>query len=216
MKTGLCSDNLNRQIDFVESILGETTKKPVQLHLVNTSVPLLSIGDSDSEEDIKSIFRTALKIDVAQRHQPDASIPKQQAWFAGSSSYFQKVLGQCNMLQLVHEMYRIHISSHDPLTQNISALISLVHKHIWRCRLLFDGLDTNSGKQIFVINSRCLSLWAADADGKLQLVEFEKLWCFTKVSAKMAASKLLQKEAEVMLLTQEISTLQQDLQGAFL
>ena len=216
VKTGLCSDNLNRQIDFVESILGETTKKPVQLHLVNTSVPLLSIGDSDSEEDIKSIFRTALKIDVAQRHQPDASIPKQQAWFAGSSSYFQKVLGQCNMLQLVHEMYRINISSHDPLTQNISALISLVHMHIWRCRLLFDGLDTDSGKQIFVINSHCLSLWAADADGKLQLVEFEKLWCFTKVSAKMAASKLLQKEAEVMLLTQEISTLQQDLQGAFL
>ena len=52
------------------------------------------------------------------------------------------------------------------------------------------------------------------ADGGLSLIEFEKLWCFAKVSTRIAASKLLQKEAEVMLLTEEITTLQQHLQGS--
>ena len=52
-------------------------------------------------------------------------------------------------------------------------------------------------------------------DGGLQLREFEKLWCFTQVITTMAASKLLQNEAEVMRLTLEIDTLEQSLQGVF-
>ena len=194
VQTGLCSNELDEQIDFVRLVLGPMEQKEALTQLLNTSVPLLSIGDSDSEDDVRSILHAALKVDVSQREQPDIITPT-GSWFEpGGNRYFQTVVERCVMLQHVHEMYRIEAKSSDPLTQNVSALVTLVHMHIWKCRLLFDGLDANQ-------------------DGGLQLVEFEKLWCFTSVSARLASSRLLQKEAEVMLLGQEIDVLSQDLQG---
>ena len=220
VKTGLCSNNLDEQVEFVTAALGEMSRDEAQTLLLNTSVPLLSVDDSDSEEQIRSVFCTALKVGVAQCCQPDVHIPKQQLWHAGlarsGNRYFQKVVNHCDLLQLVHQMYRVDIVSNDPLTQNISALIALVHMHIWRCRLLFEGLDINSGKEAkpyWLQQHTSLSLFGAD--GGLELSEFEKLWCFAKVSARMAASKLLQKEAEVMLLAEEVDTLRQQLQGGF-
>ena len=91
-------------------------------------------------------------------------------------------------------MYQIDQSSGDQITQNTSALITLVHMHLWRCRLIFNSLDVNT-------------------DRALQLVEFEKLWVFFTVSARLATSQLLQREAEVMLLRIEIGELEQSLQG---
>ena len=196
VRTGICSDDLTEQIEFVQNILGEMSKKEAELHLLNTSVPLLSADNSDSAEHLKSILCASLQVGVSQRQQPTVHIPN-QTWFTGKGNRsFQSLLSQCEMLQLVHQMYQIDQSSTDEITQNVSALITLMHMHIWSCRLIFSSLDVNE-------------------DRGLQLVEFEKVWVFSTVSARLATSQLLQAEAEVMLLRIEIDQLEQTLQGAY-
>ena len=192
VKTGLCGDDLEEKIQFVQDALGAMEREEAELHLFNTRVPLLSVDDLDSEEQIRTVLHTALAINVTQYSQPN--VPK-ESWSDTGNRHFQDLVGQCSMLQLVHRMYQIDIASKDEITQNVSALLTLIHMHIWRCRLIFDGLDVNS-------------------DGGLQLVEFEKLWCFTAVSARLAASELLQREAEIMLLAIEIDELEQSLLGS--
>ena len=193
VQTGLCKDSYDEQLAFVRSVLGDISNEDAHAHLYNTGVPLLTVDSSDSDDSIKNVLSTALKINAVQCDRPEVLIP-QDPLSIGGNGHVQNVLQACNVLQLVHEMYQIDSASQDPITQNVSALISLVHMQIWRLRLLFDGLDINK-------------------DGGLQLVEFEKLWCFNIVSTRLAMSTLLQKEAEHMLTTIEIESLEQDLAG---
>ena len=193
VQTGLCKDSYDEQLAFVRSVLGDISNEDAHAHLYNTGVPLLTVDSSDSVDSIKNVLSTALKINAVQCERPEVLI-RQDPLSIGGNGHVQNVLQACEVLQLVHEMYQIDSASQDPITQNVSALISLVHMQIWRLRLLFDGLDINK-------------------DGGLQLVEFEKLWCFNIVSTRLAMSTLLQKEAEHMLTTIEIESLEQDLAG---
>ena len=196
VKTGLCADILDEQLSYVRSVLGEMSNTEAHKYLYNTSVPLLTVDESDSNTCTHTVLATALRITALQCNRPELSIPVEDGSSSGNK-YVQRVLMACDMLQLVNEMYQIDIASDDPVTQNVSALISLIHTQTWRLRILFDSLDINQ-------------------DGSLQLVEFEKLWCFTTVSARLAASELLQKEAEQMLLVKEIELQEQELAGIYL
>ena len=69
-------------------------------------------------------------------------------------------------------------------------LLSLVQLHKWRLRDLFSALDRNE-------------------DGLVELVEFDRLFALYNASASIAASHLLQNEAEGLLLDQEIQQLEE-------
>ena len=69
-------------------------------------------------------------------------------------------------------------------------LLSLVQLHKWRLRDLFSALDRNE-------------------DGLVELVEFDRLFALYNANASIAASHLLQNEAEGLLLDQEIQQLEE-------
>ena len=105
-----------------------------------------------------------------------------------------KNITHSSLLQQVHEMYTIDCARLDPITQMVSALISLVHMHAWRIRVIFDALDSNR-------------------DGFVSLLEFDQLWALQKASGMVASSTLVQNEAECMLVQSEIQEQRQLLQG---
>ena len=68
--------------------------------------------------------------------------------------------------------------------------MSLVQLHKWRLHNIFNTLDRN-------------------ADGLVGLVEFDRLFALYNANASIAASYLLQNEAEGLLLDQEIEELEE-------
>jgi len=69
-------------------------------------------------------------------------------------------------------------------------LLSLVQLHKWRLRNIFNALDRNE-------------------DGSVGLVEFDRLFALYNANASIAASYLLQDEAEGLLLDREIEELEE-------
>ena len=68
-------------------------------------------------------------------------------------------------------------------------LLSLVHVHKWRLCNVFGALDRNE-------------------DGLVELIEFDRLFALYNANVSIAASPLLQNEAEGLLLDQEIKQLE--------
>ena len=69
-------------------------------------------------------------------------------------------------------------------------MLSLVQLHKWRLHNIFNTLDRN-------------------ADGLVGLVEFDRLFALYNANASIAASYLLQDEAEGLLLDREIEELEE-------
>ena len=69
-------------------------------------------------------------------------------------------------------------------------MLSLVQLHKWRLRNLFSALDRNE-------------------DGFVELIEFDRLFALYNANASIAASHLLQNEAEGLLLDHEIEQLEE-------
>ena len=69
-------------------------------------------------------------------------------------------------------------------------LLCLVQLHKWRLRNIFNTLDRNG-------------------NGSVGLVEFDRLFALYNANASIAASYLLQNEAEGLLLDQEIEELEE-------
>ena len=205
VRTGLCSENLDEQIEFVRGILGSVSLNEARMILASTSVPLFM--ERSDHNPIRKIIAAALRVsqtcsDLQNLHESKVqdesseSPSRSNKWFFGAregDAYHQSVV--CStLLEHVHEMFRLDSASTDPITQSTSALISLVYMHTRRLRMLFNALDVNS-------------------DGMVSLVEFDHLWALTNVIVRIASSTLMQKEAEVMLLHFEIEFLEQELQG---
>ena len=98
---------------------------------------------------------------------------------------------QTRVKTLAREVYMLDVESDNVITQQAVQLVSLIQLHKWRMLLLFQGLDT-------------------DKSGQVDLFEFEWLWAFATVGGRLASKPLLQDEAELMLLEQEIDAATDD------
>merc|ERR1740117_1137117 len=192
VRTQLCRDTLDDQIEFVKQILGTDSSHEAHQALTNTTVPLLVQGSFRGHKGIRQTLSTALAI--SQMSTDDNVQHLAEALDKVPEGECRQNITHSSLLQQVHEMYTIDCARLEPITQTVSALISLVHMHAWRIRVIFDALDSNR-------------------DGFVSLPEFDQLWALQTASGMLASSTLVQNQAECMLVQSEIQEQWQLLQG---